>query len=206
MLRHGSPWLRGVPKNFGQKLTGWFRGGGRQKNNKHEQLLGIVPEMGGGKIVYVFPLFLGKTGRNPIPKKNQQVKVGLQRTTNQLKQFAWMVCSNSFCWWVGFMSGTNVPWGGQRGIGTCLNVGECQMRLCKCCFGVELEKFKNIWGRASKNKSEKPCFTLLPCRTRCRFGDTKANIFSQVHPPLKMMNLNSSKINYPPFSIITSIF
>ena len=30
--------------------------------NKHKQLRGIVPEMGEGQIVYVFPLFLGKKG------------------------------------------------------------------------------------------------------------------------------------------------
>ena len=33
---------------------------GEKKTNKHKQLRGIVPEMGGGQIVYVFPLFLGK--------------------------------------------------------------------------------------------------------------------------------------------------
>ena len=32
-----------------------------RKTNKHKQLRGIVPEMGGGQIVYVFPLFLGNT-------------------------------------------------------------------------------------------------------------------------------------------------
>ena len=35
---------------------------GEKKTNKHKQLRGIVPEMGGGQIVYVFPLFLGKKG------------------------------------------------------------------------------------------------------------------------------------------------
>ena len=35
---------------------------GGKKNNKHKQLRGIVPEMGGGQIVYVFPFFLGKKG------------------------------------------------------------------------------------------------------------------------------------------------
>ena len=35
---------------------------GEKKTNKHKQLCGIVPEMGGGQIVYVFPLFLGKKG------------------------------------------------------------------------------------------------------------------------------------------------
>ena len=33
-----------------------------RKNNKHKQLRGIIPEMGGGQIVYVFPFFLGKKG------------------------------------------------------------------------------------------------------------------------------------------------
>ena len=33
---------------------------GRKKTNKHKHLRGIVPEMGGGQIVYVFPIFLGK--------------------------------------------------------------------------------------------------------------------------------------------------
>ena len=33
---------------------------GEKKTNKHKQLRGIVPEMGGGRIVYVFPLFSGK--------------------------------------------------------------------------------------------------------------------------------------------------
>ena len=33
--------------------------GGKQ-TNKHKQLRGIVPEMGGGQIVYVFPFFPGK--------------------------------------------------------------------------------------------------------------------------------------------------
>ena len=35
---------------------------GEKKTNKHKQLRGIVPGMGGGQIVYVFPLFLGKKG------------------------------------------------------------------------------------------------------------------------------------------------
>ena len=34
----------------------------RKKTNKHKQIHGIVPEMGGGQIVYVFPFFLGKKG------------------------------------------------------------------------------------------------------------------------------------------------
>ena len=33
---------------------------GEKKTNKHKQLHRIVPEMGGGQIVYVFPFFLGK--------------------------------------------------------------------------------------------------------------------------------------------------
>ena len=35
---------------------------GEKKTNKHKQLRGIVPEMGGGQIVYVFPFFRGKKG------------------------------------------------------------------------------------------------------------------------------------------------
>ena len=38
------------------------RTSGEKKTNKHKQLRGIVPEMGGGQIVYVFPLFLRKKG------------------------------------------------------------------------------------------------------------------------------------------------
>ena len=33
---------------------------GEKKTNKHKQLRGIVPEMGGGQIVYVFPFSWGK--------------------------------------------------------------------------------------------------------------------------------------------------
>ena len=36
--------------------------GEKKKTNKHKQLRGIVPEMGGGQIVCVFPLFLRKRG------------------------------------------------------------------------------------------------------------------------------------------------
>ena len=35
---------------------------GGKKTNKHKQIRGIVPEMGGGQIVYVLPFFLGKKG------------------------------------------------------------------------------------------------------------------------------------------------
>ena len=35
---------------------------GPEKTNKHKQVRRIVPEMGGGQIVYVFPFFLGKKG------------------------------------------------------------------------------------------------------------------------------------------------
>ena len=54
-------------------LTGRVRGhsgpspeqkSGEKKTNKHKQLRGIVPEMGGGQIVYVFPLFLTKKGKH----------------------------------------------------------------------------------------------------------------------------------------------
>ena len=39
-----------------------------------KQLRGIVPEMGGGQIVYVFPFFLGEKGKhiNKIPRKSQE--------------------------------------------------------------------------------------------------------------------------------------
>ena len=56
-----------------RRIRGWGPGGlclinpsqpyhcwGPKKTNKHKQLRGIVPEMGGGQIVYVFPFFLGK--------------------------------------------------------------------------------------------------------------------------------------------------
>ena len=47
---------------------------GGEKTNKHKQLRGIVPEMGGGQIVYVFPLFLWKKRKhiNKIPRKSQE--------------------------------------------------------------------------------------------------------------------------------------
>ena len=35
---------------------------GEKKTNKHKQFRGIVPEMGGGQIVYVFPFCLGENG------------------------------------------------------------------------------------------------------------------------------------------------
>ena len=51
--------LRGPrPENKRKRKIGKF--GGQQKTNKHKQLRGIVAEMGGGQIVYVFPFFLGK--------------------------------------------------------------------------------------------------------------------------------------------------
>ena len=42
---------------------------GEKKTSKHKQLRGIVPEMGGGQTVYVFPLFLGKreTHKQNVP-------------------------------------------------------------------------------------------------------------------------------------------
>ena len=47
---------------------------GRKKINKHKQLRGIVPEMGGGQIVYVFPFFPMEKGKhiNKIPRKSQE--------------------------------------------------------------------------------------------------------------------------------------
>ena len=47
---------------------------GRKKTNKHKQLRGIVPEMGGGQSVYVFPPFPGEKGKhiNKIPRKSQE--------------------------------------------------------------------------------------------------------------------------------------
>ena len=45
-----------------RKLEGIGLNRGGEKTNKHKQLRGIVPEMGGGQIVYVFPFFLGKKG------------------------------------------------------------------------------------------------------------------------------------------------
>ena len=43
---------------------------GAKKTNKHKQLLGIVPEMDGGQIVYVFLFFLGK--KRETHKQNSQ--------------------------------------------------------------------------------------------------------------------------------------
>ena len=40
---------------------------GGKKTNKHKQLRGIVPEMGGGQIVYVFPFFPWKKGSEWCP-------------------------------------------------------------------------------------------------------------------------------------------
>ena len=54
------------------------KGGGGQKSgekttNKLKQLCGIVPEMGGGQIVYVFPFFLEKGKHiNKILRKSQE--------------------------------------------------------------------------------------------------------------------------------------
>ena len=43
---------------------------GGEKTNKHKQLRGIVPEMGGGQIVYVLPFLMGKREQiNKIPRK-----------------------------------------------------------------------------------------------------------------------------------------
>ena len=49
-----------------------FRVSGEKKTNKHKQLRGIVPEMGGGQIVYVFPFFLGKK-RKPHKQNSQEI-------------------------------------------------------------------------------------------------------------------------------------
>ena len=45
-------------------------GGGEKKTNKHKQFRGIVPEMGGGQIVYVFPFF--SWGKRETHKQNSQ--------------------------------------------------------------------------------------------------------------------------------------
>ena len=47
---------------------------GEKKANKHKQLRGIVPEMGGGQIVYVFPPFPEEKGKhiNKIARKSQE--------------------------------------------------------------------------------------------------------------------------------------
>ena len=55
----GAPGRQTTPANPFSKTSEYFNFGG-EKTNKHKQLGGIVPEMGGGQIVYVFPLFLGK--------------------------------------------------------------------------------------------------------------------------------------------------
>ena len=53
-----------------------LRSSGQKKTNKHKQLRGIVPEMGGGQIVYVFPFFLGKRETH---KQNSQEISGKSR-------------------------------------------------------------------------------------------------------------------------------
>ena len=51
--------------------------GGAKKTNKHKQLRGIVPEMGGGQIVYVFPFFL--VAKRETHKYNSQEISGKRR-------------------------------------------------------------------------------------------------------------------------------
>ena len=47
---------------------------GANKTNKHKQLHGIVPEMGGGSNCLCVPLFPGEKGKhiNKIPRKSQE--------------------------------------------------------------------------------------------------------------------------------------
>ena len=51
-----------LPDHLWESLNGGSQIRGGEKTNKHKQLCGIVPEMGGGQIVYVFPFFLGQKG------------------------------------------------------------------------------------------------------------------------------------------------
>ena len=66
-----APWMDDDPPDFSKATNTSLTKGGK-KNNKHKQLRGIVPEMGGGQIVYVFPFFLGKKRKhiNKIPRKS----------------------------------------------------------------------------------------------------------------------------------------
>ena len=60
-------------KRFAQKSLRNFKQSGDKKTNKHKQLCGIVPEMRGGQLVYVFSFFLGKREHiNKIPRKSQK--------------------------------------------------------------------------------------------------------------------------------------
>ena len=56
--------VKNYSKNLNLMGINFQRGNfsGEKKTNKHKQIRGIVPEMGGAQIVYVFPLFLGKKG------------------------------------------------------------------------------------------------------------------------------------------------
>ena len=49
---------------------------GGKKSNKHKQLRGIVPEMGGGQIVYVFPFFSGEMWKKDKNPRKSQEKAG----------------------------------------------------------------------------------------------------------------------------------
>ena len=54
-----------LPRNFithGFLDPSTFPEFGEEKTNKHKQIRGIVPEMSGGQIVYVFPFFPRKKG------------------------------------------------------------------------------------------------------------------------------------------------
>ena len=48
--------------------------GGGGANNKHKQLLGIVPGMGGGQMLFMCCVFLGEKGKhiNKIPRESQE--------------------------------------------------------------------------------------------------------------------------------------
>ena len=51
-----------LPHRSNNCTFAYFSGG--KKPNKHKQLRGIVPEMGGGQTVYVFPFLLGRKGKH----------------------------------------------------------------------------------------------------------------------------------------------
>ena len=67
-LHYAKLWAQNATKtsagNIPESLSNLFLRDnfGGEKTNKHKQLRGIVPEMGGGQMVYVFPFFLGKKG------------------------------------------------------------------------------------------------------------------------------------------------
>ena len=60
-----------MPKTIFLQDSVYVRG---EKTNKHQQLFGIVPGMGGGQICLCVAFFLGEKGKhiNKIPRKSQK--------------------------------------------------------------------------------------------------------------------------------------